>query len=294
MANNKNYLAMGIAIIGWGLSTIFIEEGLNLDNIDPYSFLFYRFFVSLIILTPAIIIKKSSLVISMMKNKWVWIIGFSEASGMIFQYAGQDQKVPAGLAALLSLVFLIIVPFLSPLVLNIRIQRKHFVAILIGIIGVSLIVFDDNQADFKGSTLGIVLLLLAAFSYAIYIVSTSRYTTIENKSIDIFVLFYIVLLIISLTSFLLMIFNNGDFIPSNENIWIWVILLAIFSTIIAFLAYFEAMKVISANTASVLLLLQMVVPFTVEFILGRRYSLQIWSGVLVLLLSMIFVVKIKD
>lgn len=292
MRDSRYYIAMGIAIIGWGLSTIFIEEGLNF--IDPYSYLFFRFFISFIILTPFVVYKKLPLILNMMKNKWVWIIGLSEALGMVLQYSGQKENVPAGLAALLSLIFLIIVPFLSPIILNKRMKRNHFYAIIIGFIGVFLIAIDSNQMDFEGSLKGITLLLSAAFGYALYIVSTSRYTTIENKSVDIFVLFYIVLFIISITSFLLMMINNKVSLPSNEKIWIWIILLVIFSTIIAFIAYFEAMKVISANTASVLLLMQMLIPFSVEFVFGRRYSLQIWFGAILLMISMIIVVKIKD
>ena len=287
-------MAMGIAIVGWGLSTIFIEKGLNLKTVDPYTFLFFRFIISFIILTPYVIYKKSSLFLIMIKDKWVWIIGLSEASGMVFQYLGQEEEVPAGLASLLSLVFLIIVPFLSPLILKIKVQRNHIFAISIGIIGVIIIAIDENQGDLSGSTRGISLLLLAAFSYAFYIVSTSRYSTIENKSVDIVVLFYIVLLIISITSFLLLILKTGISTSIDKNIWTWVVLLVIFSTLIAFLAYFEALKIITANSASVLLLLQMLIPFSIEFIMGRRYSMQIWLGVLLLLISMIIVVKIED
>ncbi len=291
MASVRSYGAIAIAIFGWGLSTIFIEQGLRI--IGPYTFLFLRFFISFIVVTPFMKNKKD-IIIKMINNKWVWMIGVSEAIGLTLQYMGQEKLVPPGLSSLLSLIFLIIVPFLSFIVLKETIHLKHFIAIIIGIIGVIAITSDQNFSGKNLSTIGVIFLLLSAFSYAVYIVTTSRYSTVENKELDIFALFYIVLLIISIVSFSFGLFFEHLFVPMNNELFMWLILLIIFSTIIAFIAYFEALKEISANSASILLLFQMTIPFTIEFILGTRYNFKVWVGILFLLLSMIIVLSIKN
>jgi drug/metabolite transporter (DMT)-like permease len=103
-----SYGAMAIAILGWGLSTTFIEFGL--EFIGPLPFLFYRFGLATITLTPLVILFRLSKFLELIRNKWTWVIGISESLGLIFQYLGQESGVTAGLAALLLLSFIVIVP----------------------------------------------------------------------------------------------------------------------------------------------------------------------------------------
>jgi drug/metabolite transporter (DMT)-like permease len=114
---------MTIAILGWGLSTTFIEFGL--DFIAPFPFLFYRFGLATIALTPLVILFRFSEFLELIRNKRTWVIGISEASGLILQYLGQDRDATAGLAALLSLSFIVIVPFISPFMTEFVGQRKN-------------------------------------------------------------------------------------------------------------------------------------------------------------------------
>ena len=52
----KYYLASLLAIIGWGLSTSFVEFGL--DYIDPYQFLALRFLLAVVLASPFILVTK--------------------------------------------------------------------------------------------------------------------------------------------------------------------------------------------------------------------------------------------
>lgn len=289
------YSFMAMAIFGWGLSTSLIEFGLQ--YVSPFSFLFLRFSIASLILTPFILKTKYKEIKSLLRSKWVWFIGFSESTGMLLQYLGQREGVPAGLAALLSLIFLIFVPFLSPLILDDRINRYHIVAIVLGFIGVTIIASEGDISyllDFdSGSILGIILLVLAALAYAFYIVTTSRLVTIENTNTDTTALFYIILIIISVVSFMMMILFETPQLPSENIGWLWIGLLVVFSTIMAFFAYFIALKQISANSASVLLLLQFTIPFTIDIaILKRVYSPVVVVGVGFVLMAMIVIVMI--
>ncbi len=283
-----SYGAMAIAILGWGLSTTFIEFGL--EFVAPFPFLFYRFGLATLVLTPFVFYFRRSEFIDLIKNKWTWAIGLAEATGLTLQYLGQET-VPAGLAALLSLSFIIIVPFLSPIILNEKLEKIHLIAMSVAFIGVIFISSEGNVDNIAGSSFaGIMLLLGAALGYAFYIISTSRLTTIEKPDVDTFTLFYSVLLIISLSSlFTSLTFSELSTFPS-EGIQ-WIVLLTIFSTLIAFLAYFRGMQEISANVASVLLPLQMLVPFTIDFfILGRTYSLWVITGSFLVVIAMVIVV----
>lgn len=284
-----SYGAMAIAILGWGLSTTFIEFGL--EFVSPFPFLFYRFGLATLVLTPFVLYFRRSEFIELIKNKWTWAIGLAEATGLTLQYLGQERDVPAGLAALLSLSFIIMVPFLSPIILNEKLEKNHLIAMSIAFIGVIFISSEGNVNNIMGSSFaGIMLLLGAALGYAFYIISTSRLTTIEKPDVDTFTLFYSVLLIISLASLVTTLtFSEISSVPS-EGIQ-WIVLLTIFSTLIAFLAYFRGAQEISANVMSVLLPLQMLVPFTIDFfVLGRTYSLWVITGSFLVVLAMVIVV----
>jgi drug/metabolite transporter (DMT)-like permease len=161
----------------------------------------------------------------------------------------------------------------------------------VAFIGVIFISSEGNVNNIVGSSFaGIILLLGAAVGYAFYIISTSRLTTIEKPDVDTFTLFYSVLLIISISSlFTSLTFSEISTVPS-EGLQ-WIVLLTIFSTLIAFLAYFRGAQEISANVMSVLLPLQMLVPFTIDFfILGRTYSLWVITGSFLVVLAMVIVV----
>ncbi|PWI47718.1 hypothetical protein CEE45_10070 [Candidatus Heimdallarchaeota archaeon B3_Heim] len=284
-----SYGAMAIAILGWGLSTTFIEFGL--EFIAPFPFLFFRFGLATITLTPLVILFRASEFLELIRNKWTWVIGISESLGLILQYLGQERDVAAGLAALLSLSFIVIVPFISPFILHEKLAKNHLVAMSVAFIGVIFISSEGNMINLTGSSiLGIILLLGAAVGYAFYIISTSRLTTIEKPNVDTFTLFFSVLLIISLSSlFASLTFSNLPSVP-REGIQ-WIVLLTIFSTLIAFFAYFRALQEISANVASVLLPLQVLVPFVIDFfILGRIYSLWVLTGSFLIIIAMLIVV----
>lgn len=280
---------MAIAILGWGLSTTFIEFGL--DFIEPFPFLFYRFGLATITLTPLVVIFRRSEFLELIRNKWTWVIGISESMGLILQYLGQERDVTAGLAALLSLSFIVIVPFISPYILHEKLEKNHLIAMLVAFIGVIFLSSEGNVNNLLGSSiLGIIFLLGAAVGYAFYIISTSRLTRIEKPDVDTFTLFYSVLLIISLSSLSASLtFSTLSPVP-REGIQ-WIVLLMIFSTLIAFFAYFRALRDISANVASVLLPLQVLVPFTIDFfVLGRTYSLWVLTGSILIVFAMLIVV----
>lgn len=288
----KYYIGTTFAVIGWGLSTSFVEFGLPFVN--PYLFLAIRFLVALLIVTPVILLKKRQEVWTVMKSRWPYIIAICETSGLLFQYQGQNLDVSAGLSSLLTMMFILIVPVLSTVLLHEKFYRNHAIAIVLGIVGLLFIITEGDISRLASSSiLGIVLLLLSATSYAFYQLTTSKYTRGGKTDVDSIALFYVVMLLITTYSWLMAIGNSSvTFIIAFDG-WLWIGMLAIFSTIFAFIGYFEASKGIPANTLAILLMTQMLVPFFVDiFFLHRFYSLWVTIGALIIVLGMYFVVKI--
>lgn len=282
----KAYLYISVAIICWGLSNTFVELGLT--SIPSFPFLFYRFAISAIILTPIIIVKKRNQIINLFKNKFIWLLGTFETLGLIFQYLGQELQIPAGLATLIALMYAILVPFISWAVLKHKIKLYHIIAVIVSLLGIFLIV-SNGTLDLFGngslSILGIIILIISALFYGLYITYTSYIQTSYKDTLDSVSIFYVVLVIIALFSTINMIFTGSFVIPKLET-WIWLICLIFISTIIAFYMYFLSMRTLSANQVSLLLLLQVIVPFAIEiFIYGRFYNLYVTLGIIILFSS---------
>ncbi|NVM38203.1 MAG: DMT family transporter [Candidatus Lokiarchaeota archaeon] len=282
----KAYLYITLAIICWGLSNTFVELGLN--SIPSFPFLFYRFAISAIILTPIIMAKKHKQIIHLLKNKFIWLLGIFESLGLMFQYIGQELQIPAGLATLIVLIYAIFVPFISWVVLKHKIKLYHLIAVIISFIGIFFILSNESLellGNWSLSILGIIMLITSALFYGLYITYTSYIQNSYNNTLDSVSIFYVVLVIVALFSTISMIFTRSFVIPTPET-WIWLICLVFISTIIAFYTYFLSMRTLSANQVSLLLLLQVIVPFTIEILIyGRFYNLYVTIGIIILFSS---------
>ncbi|MHA1990096.1 MAG: DMT family transporter [Candidatus Hodarchaeales archaeon] len=283
------YVALFLAILGWGLSGSFIDFGLN--NIPPLPFLFLRFLTTIILFIPYLLFTNLDVLVSLLKTKWIWGIAFFETLGLSFQYLGQET-VSAGLATLIALLFVVIVPILAIILLNEQYSRLQFIGTLIALLGVIIIFSDGNIANlFVNINLGILILLGAAFFYSIYIITTSKYSKEIKPETSPIALFYAVSILVTFFSGILTIPSISTSVTLNGS-WEWIILLAIFSTIIPFIGYFIAIKHISANIMALLLLTQVIVPIVIDaVIVGVVYDFSIYLGGMLILFAMIIVVS---
>ena len=286
--HRKTVLAFGalvVYIIGGGFSTNFIEFGLKEISFLPY--LFYRFFVATIILTPFAVLFKFAELKTTIKFPLIWAIAISDTIGLLFQYfAISFFHVSAGFAALFSLLFVLLVPFLSLVLLKEQLQPLHLLAVGIGLVGVILVSTGGNFSNFFiADTLGILFLIVTAFAFGLYLVFTAK--LLQTHDVDTFALFYLVILILSLTTGITM-FGFGSFVLPTLAAWFWIGNLALISTIISFFAYFYAQERLNQNLVSVLLLGQLIIPFTIDFFyLNRNYNIWVYIGIGIIALSMV-------
>jgi len=270
-----------VPIIGWGLAPSIVDIGL--DYIDPLPFLTYRFLAATLLLTPFILLKKQEEVKLLLKNRWTWIIGLSQAWAILFQYLSQLFILPS-LSATISYSYMILVPLVSVIILQESLDRRHIPVVVIATLGLAMITTEGNLDIFNTSGLGIFLAFLATWGFAFYITSTSRLTTKESVEVDSFALFYIIMVIVSITGLLLSLIFQADMRVASSTVWISILLLTLISTVFAYIAYIEALKFISANTASVVLLLQIVLPFLIDFfVFGRTFSWWVIVGSLLII-----------
>ena len=283
------YTGISLAVLGWGLSNSLIVYGLS--YINPYLFLTVRFIVAALVFVPFILLFKRKAFIKLVTNKWTWIIAFFEFIGLELQYIGQ-QTISAGLSTLIIIQYIIFVPILSAKFLHTPITKMNVLSIIIAITGSILITTDGKIMNLISNiNTGVFFLLLSALAYSFYIITSSYFTNKSDKQIDSSAMFFIVILGLGLFSIIPTSAMSHSFIVP-KNIWIVILILVVFSTIIPFIGYFKGLKVISANTMSFVLLLQLVVPTIIDIVfLGITYSLWVIIGSFLIVSSLLLFVS---
>ncbi|MHA1522188.1 MAG: DMT family transporter [Promethearchaeota archaeon] len=283
----KAYFWMAISIAAWGLSTTFVDLGLR--DYGPIPSLIYRFGLASILTILILAVTKNLKVLQLFKRKITWVVGILDSAGMIFAYYAQSFGIPPGLTSLLMILYVIWTPLFSRLILKKSLQTKHIIAVFFSILGLVLIITEgnfDNLITGNSNILGYILLILTSISWSLYFVfgeiqqkkgSSTTTDTYGNFSSVILINFFCSAFIGVITL---------DFAPPPPDAWIWILLLVIFSTIIAFFTYYEALKEIDANLVSLLLLTQIIIPYFIDIVfLNKDYTIWVIIGSIILLLS---------
>ncbi|MDQ7093473.1 DMT family transporter [Desulfosporosinus sp. PR] len=208
----------------------------------------------------------------------MWCMGGIGYSLMAGFYLSSVRYIPASLAALLLYAYPIIVTVLAVLSRQEELSGLKLVGLLLSTLGLILVL----GLALKGiNPLGIALALGAAFLYAVYILlgnhvlrTTTPLVSTSMISISAAVTYGIVGLATGGTTWTL-----------SWGTWMGIGGIALFSTIIAMLTFFQGMKLIGATSASIISTLEPVMTVVLAvFLFSEHLSLlQMAGGVLVIL-----------
>lgn len=263
---SRGYFFISIPIIGFGIAPIVID--IALESIDIYSFLFARFFLSALLLTPILLFGYKDSVVSLLRNRYTYYLAMCQSVAIIFQYVSQLFVIPS-FSTIITKSYLIYVPFIAPLLLKERFLPKNVVIALVGFLGVFLI-SGGNPTQFEADVLlGVGAAIISSLGFAFYIVFSSKMARDDN--VDNLSLLLIILWFVTFVSAGLMVVNHQSLRPNfTTEVILIVMVLVILSTLFSYLAYFIALEDISATTGSVLLLLQNIPPFLSDALLFDR------------------------
>lgn len=242
------FILIIISASAFGVMPIFgryvYEDGLN-----PISLLFFRFTIASAIL----IILQIILRIPFPRGKILIILilmGVVGYGGQSFTYFTALTLIPAGLVAILLYVFPAMVTVLSVFFLKERLTTKKISALLLAMTGTVFVVGFETG----GSILGILYALGAAVFYAVYIVvgakATKKYGAFASST---------VIIGSAALGYGLMVSAQGLIYPKSQTGWLYLVLIAIFCTVISISTFFAGVKRIGAVNGSILSTLEPVV-----------------------------------
>lgn len=166
----KGYLYGCIAAISYGVNPI-CAKILYSDGYNSNSVLFYRFFFGTLMLAVLMAVQRKSFAITRKEAGVLGLLGVVFAISSI-TYFLSFYYMSAGVAATLVFAYPVFTAILMAAFFKERLKWPSIVAILLTIGGIALLYKDDSGHPI--ATLGIVLVMISALAYAVYIIIVNR------------------------------------------------------------------------------------------------------------------------
>ena len=196
--------------------------------------------------------------------------------------------MPSGIATTIHFMYPVITTLVMMLLFHEKNSLSRTLAILMAIAGVYALSYTDSQGE--TNLVGIIIVLLSAVGYALYLVTVGQRKNKELKGLRLtfYVFFFSTLMLITgmLTTGSL---HSIPDIPTFGNL----LLLAIIPTIVSNLTLIEAIKYIGATQTSVLGAMEPVTAVIVGItVFGEAFTLPIVIGI-VLIIAAVTIIILK-
>jgi drug/metabolite transporter (DMT)-like permease len=237
------FLQIIVATIFWGASFFFIKLALN--EISSTSFIFWRFLVGTLSITPLLLFSPVSINYKVIKQGIH--LGILQLGIILFQTLGLES-VSASLSAFLTgfyIVFVLIIRFI--------VQRRlpslvDIITSVSCILGLGLLTHSFSETD----ACGILYTLVGALFMAFYIYLLDLY--VANSSMALTFIQMVTLAICS--SLLLFLPGNTLQIPIKAQTWLSILFCGICCSTICFWLQNRAQRTLKAFKVSVILMLE--------------------------------------
>ena len=282
--NRRAIVLTALAGVLWGTSFPAIKIGLN--YVDPYMFVFLRFFLASIIMLFVVLIKQGYK-FELWKNKVLWFLGLANGFAYLLQYVGMNST-SASKSSLLVNLSAIWVAMLSVLIMKERLGTKKALGIFFGILGVFLITTNLSFQTMGQSTIiGDFLVLLSGVIWAFFTVYNKQLVSSTRDIIQPITLILFVTLLPLIPS---LYFSTSSPLQLPVAAWLAIAYTAIFCWVIPYYLWSEALKSISAVSSTIILLTEVIVSLAISsIVLHDTFTLISGIGAFSIIVAIIFV-----
>ena len=266
------YLEVLFAVIMWGAS--FIATKVVLKDISPISIVWLRFSMGIIILGIAVALRKQFDLPN--KSEWGYfaLLGFLAITFHQWLQSNALQTSEASTTAWIVATTPVFMALLGWAILKEGLDIAKIIGIALAALGVLLVVSDGNIASSAIGRFGApgdVLILISALNWAIVSVLSRRGLKSYSASL---MIFYVMSFGWIFSSMLFVAGKNYVELPNlSMNGWMGITFLGIFCSGLAYLAWYDALQVLSTAETGVFLYIEPLVAVVVAFfILGEAIT----------------------
>jgi len=283
----KGYLLGIIAAATYGMNPLFAlplyEAGMNPDSV-----LLLRYLVAIPILGIMLLWRGRNFRLKRRELPPIISLGllFSLSSLTLFQ---SYNYMDAGIASTLLFIYPILVAIIMATLFKERLSKQTILCIIVTLCGIALLYSNDDGSTL--SLMGVLLVFASAISYAIYIVGINK-TSLRNVA-TLKISFYV--LTFGSLLFLSRLLVTHDFqVPSTDEwrLWINILCLAVFPTVLSLVCTTKAIQYIGATPTAILGSLEPVTAVVIGVsVFGEVITSRIAIGLLLIIISVTFVIS---
>ncbi len=276
----KGYALGIISAVSYGLIPIFILP-IKQMNFSLDTTLFYRFFISALLLLPILWYKKENLKITRKELYVVMFLGLSYALSSEFLFMGYDLLSP-GIASTILFIYPVFVALIMFLVFKEKLNQFTILSLILAFCGVMILSMKNNS--FEINFPGLIVVLLSALFYALYTLIVNQ-TKIKLSG---FKLTFFSFLFTSLFFLVKAKFSGDSLLLPNVEMLINFVIFAFVTTLISSLALVFAIKYIGSTPTAILGALEPVVAVAVSVLMFNEVmTINLMAGITLILIAVI-------
>ncbi|MDL2220981.1 DMT family transporter [Parabacteroides sp. OttesenSCG-928-N08] len=282
----KGYLLAAIAAATYGMNPLFALP-LYQAGMNPDSVLFFRYLIAIPILGVMIKIRGGDFAIRRKEILLLAVMGLlvSISSLSLFQ---SYHYMDAGIASTLLFVYPVMVALIMALFFRERVTLLTTGCLLMTLGGIALLYRGGDGSSL--SLTGMLLVMTSALTYAIYIVGINRplLKNVPTLKVTCYVLSFGLLLFLVRVDF-----GTSLIIPAPDKWYLWlnIISLAVFPTVISFACTTGAVQYIGSTPTALLGALE---PVTAIFfgvlLFGEILTVRLVAGILLIIFAVTLIV----
>lgn len=264
----------------------------KLIPLDASEIAFYRSILALLVISLYFIIKKEKFKFNLKKSTLILLLlsGIGIGLNWIFLFESYNYT-SLSISTVCNYFAPIIVMVLSPIILKEKISLKQVICLIIAVVGLILIVGAFEFKKDSNNLIGIILSLLAAGLYAVVILINKKINFVDGIQRTFFQFLSLAILLLPYT-----LFTTGFnvFKLSITNL-LWLLLLGVVHTGIAYCMYFTSIKDMSGQKISILSFIDPVTSIMLAFFIfnDRFTGFQLVGALLILFATIFSEIRIK-
>lgn len=255
---NKGILYVLISTLGFSMIPILAKIGFTL-NVSASTLLFYRFFIAGLFFIGYAIIRKKQL---LLKDKKLYL--FFSLLAFIYSiqclcFFSAFRYISPSIGEIIYYSYPAFVLVFAALFLNEKITKNKVIAVLISLGGMTLVLYSPwTHVEMKG----IFLVFITAFVSTLYITLNKKLVS----TIDSIIVMTYMCIGCSIFFFFYSISTNTFELSFQPSLWINIIILAVFSTIIGLFCFIKGLSLLNAGMFSIISLMEPIFTVILSYI----------------------------
>lgn len=269
-----------LSAVTYGLIPLFIlpikARGFSLDVT-----LFYRFFISALLLLTVLLIKKERLQLTLRSLLVMVVLGVLFALSSEFLFLAYDY-LSAGIASTLLFVYPVMVVLLLAFFFKEWISTLTICSLLITLTGIALLSIKDNIYNIP--FLGLFIAVCSALCYAVYIITVNKSRTgVSGLQLTFYSLLF------SAAYYLAkVLWKHESLRLPDSSLLLHIGLFGLLTSVISITALVYAIRYIGSTPVSIMGALEPVVAVAISAILfGEVLTLQLIAGIILIMTGVI-------